>query len=110
MSGSPSRRPRSPSTRDESSLPDHHLGGLDDRHHGVARLEPEALDRSLRDQRRHFLTPDVDHDLAHDSSGRDGLDRALELIARADFHTYLPWVRITVHLRGFNVDRIAGLR
>ena len=50
--GHASRRPRSLSTRDEASLADHHLGRLDDRHHGVARLEPEALDRCLRDHRR----------------------------------------------------------
>src|SRR5262249_46615 len=68
------------------SLADHHLGGLDDRHHGVAHLETETLDRALRDHRHDLLTADVHHDLAHDGAGGHLLHLAPELLARGDLH------------------------
>src|SRR5260221_3230573 len=82
-----------------SLLPDHHLGGLDDDHDRIADLQLEALCRTTRNGGHHLVSGDLHHNLRHDPSERDRLDDPRELIARTQFHDWLPFRAFCVAAR-----------
>src|ERR1700759_32714 len=65
---------------------DDHIRGLDDRDDLAALAEAELLDGFDRDRGDKPLSRDVQHDIGDRRALVDALDRARQLIARAEFH------------------------
>src|SRR5689334_22989193 len=72
---------------------DDHVGGLDDRGDLAALAEPELLHGLDGDRGDQPLTGDVEDDVGDRRALVDALDRARQLVARAELHENLPrWV------------------